>query len=360
MAKVFKAIVAILILALLGAVVYATVTSTGNGNGNVEKARIISVDEIKIPKKVDADNLFGLFFFNEDGSKTSTMAGYDKINFDPKKPTVIFIHGMQMNNGYNDYDPIPNPLGWLEAGYNFGVYFWSQFADCETPGNGKLKIWLRGNGWFYYEDDNGKRVKESEDVLEYTTSEVFVAYYLDLLKNVNYSGSSITIAGHSLGANTTIAATSYLVTLYDQGSIEKSVLPDRVVLLDAYMDAVDEEGKTVPWLNTTIGKDGIIGRARTTMKRAHEIGISTEYVKSCTFVSFLSDLATYEGMSKTLFDEMLYIDFNNDYTGLNFGDSHVASMDWWLNSISASLRYDSAVADSGVLGYTARTPLSVT
>ncbi len=360
--KVIQTIIIVAIIALLVVVLVLSCVPKQK-KSDVE---LVKLADIHIPEKLDQDNLFGLFFFDENGVPTPVKDGVDKVCYDKNKPTIIFIHGMQMNYGYHRYDPIANADGIVKAGYNFGVFFWSQLADCGMPGVGKKKIWGRTSGNFFYADENDNRVEEADDVLKYATSEVFVAYYLDFMEKAGCDGSSVTITGHSLGANTLFAVTSYMTTLYKEGLITKEFLPDRFTYLDAYMDALVDKDTYVPWLKHTIGEEGVIGLAKEAVAAARELGIATEYVKSCQLVSFLSDTLIYggvEGTSKSLFDKMLYLDFSCAFAAkanfLNmFGDEHCASMNYALRSVGEITPKDVSDPNGEALAFNLNTPIS--
>ena len=355
------------------------------------KAKLYKADELELPEKLEQDRLFGLFFYDADGVHyTRSTEDISRVNFDPNKPTAIFIHGMQ-SKGWKQFDEIYNPSGWLEAGYNFGVFLWSQVADCNLPSNGKGRIWY-GNSNFSYTayDENGKkyRMQETEDKLKYPTAMVFGAYYFDFMNKVgDYKGSSISIIGHSLGANTNIAIGSYFFTLYEQGTITKEFLPDRFVYLDAYMDSMTENKTIVPWLNEPIGEGGVIQKGIEVAQKAHSLGISCEYLKSFTMVSLLCDDPLYggtPGTCKNFFDTLTFIDMLDDETG-GFEKNHVDSMRLYLKSMSAAKNvicdyavndtlfpecyneeegrnvYDKeTIVNNGLIGWSCTTPISVT
>ena len=358
-ATIIKVILIIVMVALLALLVVTACTSNN-------KYKLIKVSDIVLPEHIDTDNnqLYGLYFYDDDHvtKKRSTDEG---VNFDPNTPTIIFIHGMQMTYGYHTYDPIDNIAGWMDGGYNYGVYLWSQLADCAVPSIGKTRIWSRNNT-FFYADENDERVEETEDLFPYSTAELFVAYYFDFMQKVGeYKGSSITIAGHSLGANTNFAIGNCMKTLYENGEIDKTYLPDRFVYLDAYMDAKDDYETIIPWLNEPIGEGGVIARAKETVTWARSVGISTEYLKSFSFVSFLSDMEMYggtEGTSKSLFDKMLYVDMNDPKNAANLARAHVNSLHWYFDAFSYGDVYDNSVTTPGVqvLGWGPRTPISIT
>lgn len=354
--NVFKKVIqTIIIVAIIALLVVGLVTACVPK----KKVELVKLADIEIPEKLDQDKLFGLFFFDENGVPSPVKNGVENVCYDKNKPTIIFIHGMQMGYGYKRYDPIANADGIVKAGYNFGVFLWSQLADCNLPGIGKQKIWGRTSGSFFYADENGNRVEEAEDVLKYATSEVFVAYYLDFMEKAGCDGSSVTITGHSLGANTLFAVTSYMTTLYKEGLITKEFLPDRFTYLDAYMDALEDKDTYVPWLQHTIGEEGVIGLAKEAVTAARELGISTEYIKSCEFISFLSDLPIYggeEGTSKSLFDKMLYLDFNTEFT--TFEGEHVASMNYALRSVGKITVKDASDPNGEALAFNLNTPIS--
>lgn len=359
--KVFATIV--LACVLMGVVVVFATSCDFFGGDSYD---LIKASDIVLPKNIDTDNkkLYGLYFYNDDYTTMKRSTETD-VNFDPEKPTIIFIHGMQMNYGYHTYDPIDNVKGWMEGGYNYGVYLWSQLADCSFPSIGKTRIWGRDNT-FFYADENDKRQEETVDKFNYSTAELFVAYYFDLMQRVgDYKGSSITIAGHSLGANTNFAIGHCMKTLYEHKKISKQYLPDRFVYLDAYMDSENDQKTIIPWLNEPIGEGGVIKRAQETVTWAHSVGIATEYLKSFTFVSYLADMEMYGGKPGTcdqLFDKVLFTDMNDPKTAAELIYAHVNSYHWYFDAFSYPDVYDNSVTASGVkvLGYGPKTPISVT
>ena len=339
----FGIVVKVVIIALLVALlsIVAALAVGCDEQPAAFKAKLYTAEELELPEKLNQESLFGLFFYDEDGVHyTRSTEDMSKVNFDPNKPTAIFIHGMQ-SSGWKKFDEIYNPSGWLAAGYNFGVFLWSQVADCGLPSKGKGRIWY-GNSNFAYSatDANGKayRAEETVDKLKYPTAMIFGAYYFDFMNRVgDYKGSSISIIGHSLGANTNIAIGSYFLTLYDQGTITKQYMPDRFVYLDAYMDAMTETKTIVPWLNEPIGEGGVIQKGVEVAKKAHALGISVEYLKSFTMVSLLCDDPMYGGTPGTcqkFFDELTFIDMLDEPTG-GFEKNHVDSMRIYLKSMSA-------------------------
>ncbi len=355
--RIFAVLGIILLIAVSVLTVFGGIAVSGKS-----KVELVKLSDIHIPENLDTDRLFGLFFFDEDGTAVPTKNGVDKVNYDPNKPTIIFVHGMQMGYGYNSYDPFVNPEGVVAEGYNFGVFIWSQLADCDLPGIGKKRIWGRNSGEFYYQDkETGERKFEQTDILTYSTAEVFVAYYLDFMEQVGCNASSITFSGHSLGANTMYAVTSYMTTLYREGLITKEFLPDRITYLDAYMDALKDEETYVAWKDMTMPEGGVIEMAKQAVDEARKLGISTEYVKSSNFVSYLCDNMSLvygggPGTCRSLFEKMLYLDYDASYQSLDPA-RHTECIIWIFNVIDREI-FDSNVEGDTDFAFNFNTPVS--
>lgn len=317
----------------------------------------VKLSDIKFPEKLDTDKLFGLFFINPDGTVTNSTEDLNKVNYDPKKPLVIFVHGMQQGYGYYRYDGFANKKGVLEAGYNYGVFIWSQPSDTDSfvPTEASGKIWGRA-GTFTYADENGKRVKEETDTIPLSIAECFLSYYMTFMERAGFFGREIIFTGHSLGANTMSAISNLMITKAKQKKLDKQYLPDRIVLFDAYWECLQDDSY-VDWLGETVGADGVFGRTIETVLAAREMGIATEYVASSA-ISKMVDIyaiARPEGSAKIstdmLFEKVTYLDA---VSALN---DHVKSFYWYLGKISEPALYDET--DKSQLAFGPNMPLSV-
>lgn len=173
--------------------------------------------------------------------------------FDPKKPTMIFIHGWQNGEVAQNRAPdfnyefsvngqevrVNSAKAWIDAGYNVGVYNWVQIAD--EPGEGwtgsipysaEAKIWTTNYQYYKrpmrYRLNDGSFINESAK----TAAELFVEKYLDAMKG--YQGDYITFGGHSLGNQMALRATALIMDKVNQNQADRAIVPDQLTLFDPY------------------------------------------------------------------------------------------------------------------------------
>ncbi len=219
---------------------------------------------------------YGIYWY-QSGSDVPVAA--DKAtNFDPTKPTVIYAHGMKADheglkcreglslkdNNYEfmvqkfHFEPYKydeefyRPL--INAGYNVGVFFWNQLADCLFTEECKFWTTTSGNGEsFGYVDENGT-YKTTQWNDERNPEHTVTYLYRDCLIKAlgkDFSGH-LQLVGHSMGGQLTLAVSQALCYSYDRGEICARYLPDRVTLLDPYLGSrlctgvVDTTGETIP------------------------------------------------------------------------------------------------------------------
>ncbi len=331
--KIFKIVLIIVVLVLIGGVSFFAVK--GFETVDVE---LVKVEDIYIPENVDDEKLFGLFFYNADGTFNRSTEPKEKVNFDPNKPTVIFFHGVQIGLGYHDNELMVNPTGWVNAGYNAASYLWSQMSDF-MPSICVDSVWSRKYVPFKYEK-NGAAVEEKNDTLNYSLAECFVAYYVDFMSQFDYKGSSIYLQGLSLGGNMLTAVNSYLLTLEKYGKIGTDLLPDRVTYFDTFLTNSNPE-LYVPWLNTVIGEGGTTKMCYLVAKELRSKGIAVEYIAS-SMVSSLGEFAVGgNDMFKKFVDETVLLNFDSTFTGaINQPAKHVAGKNWYYRIIAEGLFYD--------------------
>lgn len=344
--KVFTIILIVVFILLAGGVSFFAVS--GYKEGSVE---LVKVEDIYIPENVDEEKLFGLFFYNADGTFNRTTEAKENINFDPNKPTVIFFHGVQIGLGYHDNELMTNAKGWVAEGYNVASYFWSQMSDF-FPNVCVKSVWSREYIPFKYEKD-GVAVEENKDMLNYSLAECFVAYYVDFLSQYDYKGSFINLQGLSLGGNMLSAVNSYLLALERNGKIGKELLPDRVTYFDTYMSSSYSD-TFVPWLNSVIGENGTTKMAYLVAKELRSRGIAVEYVAS----SMVSNLGEFNSsgdkdMFKRFTDETVLLNFDCAFTGaLNQPAKHIAGKNWYHRIVSVGHFYDyTAENPEGISAY---------
>lgn len=214
---------------------------------------------------------YGLYWFKSDGSgnlQQSVKKACDYADpkcriqeigyFDPKKPTIIFIHGWQPNTvggqkrfdfcyqyqtGPDSQSPVYNTLtAWGD--YNVAVFYWNQFADEaqlispeESLVAAEAKIYTtqgsRGMEWKYLDrfgivqtcrNGDPTCVMPQEDILDLA----FDAYKQAMPADYH---QEIRIAGQSLGAQVAIQLTDKIM---QNPSLAQ---PSRLVLLDPYFSS---------------------------------------------------------------------------------------------------------------------------
>ncbi|MBO4539416.1 MAG: carboxypeptidase regulatory-like domain-containing protein [Clostridia bacterium] len=207
---------------------------------------------------------YGIYWY-QSGSDVP-VAAKDATNYDPTKPTLIYAHGMKVgheglicreglslkdNNyeymvrkhGLSSYqyeEEFYQPL--IDQGYNVGVFYWNQLADCSFTD--ECKFWTTTAGEsFGYIDENGKRqITQWNDDRnpEYTVTYLYRDCLVEALGK-DFSGH-LQLVGHSMGGQLTLAVSQALCYSYDRGDISSRYLPDRVTLIDPYIGSRACEG----------------------------------------------------------------------------------------------------------------------
>ncbi len=222
---------------------------------------------------------YGIYWY-QSGSDVPVAAN-KATNFDPTKPTLIYAHGMKMmheglkcreglslkDNNYEymvelmKFDPYKyegefyQPL--IDQGYNVGVFYWNQLADCAFTE--EIKFWVTTNNQdescmtFSYTDENGKYQNtkwHDERNPKHTVTYLYRDCIVEALGK-DFSGH-LQLVGHSMGGQLTLAVSQALCSAYDRGDISSDYLPDRVTLLDPYLGSrlcsgtVDTTGEVIP------------------------------------------------------------------------------------------------------------------
>ncbi|HET90778.1 MAG TPA: hypothetical protein ENN99_08590, partial [Chloroflexi bacterium] len=179
---------------------------------------------------------YGLYWFGLNGTNQKFAPGETNPYFDPAKPTLIFAHGWQpfISNELPDFDfdGTDTAAGWLDAGWNVGIFVWNQFSDETTgvtgawfgdgpPPQGVLdaeaKIWsangpkgMRWRDWSknpLLPPDYGYSTPPAGTP---SAGELFYQTYIAALEG--YTGT-IRITGHSLGNQMAVRLTQ----LVDEG-----------------------------------------------------------------------------------------------------------------------------------------------
>ncbi len=187
----------------------------------------------------------GIYWFGPGNVAQKHIPGIDNAFFDPDSPTVIFAHGWQngvTSRGFREtYNYLANDPrngvdvntadAWIDAGWNIGIFYWSQLADEGEVKDAEAKIWTtegrRGMRW--RQCDGSPTTAQAPQV---AVGEIFYQAYLEAM--AEYRGPNIRLVGHSLG-NQVVTRLAHLI-LQDivQGNRDPALLPQRIALLDPF------------------------------------------------------------------------------------------------------------------------------
>ncbi len=298
------------------------------------------------------------------------------------KPTIIFTHGWKPSGesrvreglslktktegalkekGFDEYKYDSEFYRYyIEKGYNVGVFYWNQLADAEgkkttVPSfSVDEKIWTSNGGknmtYITYDSPTAEKgTKTSSDDPTNPKKSVAVIFGEAIVEALgkDFSGT-LQIAGHSMGGQLTLAASEYLCLQKDKGNIGENLLPDRVTLLDPYLNAltrwkkditVDHSEKVYKYENgvdvftvefaadaaETIGKHGIPieGYAANTsmvVQNYKLMGTSPEYCEKM------------DSITKKLQNNCVWVYAAGLGLYGGFDPTHVMSVDWYFST----------------------------
>lgn len=236
-----------------------------------------------------------------DATKAENLVG----KFDPTKPTIILIHGVQFNEGRylhvtlqsdcrpseiaNNIDPNPaeyyttyfkDDNGYYEEvidltkyyrdlGYNALYFHYEGFADpihsdefsqsLNAVSQVTDAIWCNDYCVATYTEAGTGIVKETavEDTFtngKFCVAEFYVAEYLrwinavkEAFPNVDYATTNpgITTAAHSMGGVVNVASNFLLSQVAEAGYMSLKLLPERMMQMDPYVGSTDN--KKIAW-----------------------------------------------------------------------------------------------------------------
>ena len=221
--------------------------------------------------------------------------------FDPSKPIIIIIHGVQMGDGRqsNAYYWIDNGLEDDESdvggdlstffydaeknienkAWNVFYFHYEQFADAEGTGKDTAKMAaavskIVASCWTMGEDGKGAKIIEADYVddsnpgdgkwseeaaFNGSICEFFVAEYTRMMNSVTAKYSDyaenhdeIRFVAHSMGGVMTTSSVTLLTALADAGEMDVRLLPDRIALLDPYVGDYGNTNLKVAWSGKSI------------------------------------------------------------------------------------------------------------
>lgn len=205
------------------------------------------------PKVLDV----GVYWFGTNGQAERATGGKSQF-YDPKKKTIIFIDGwnglhhvrscFRMTSQVSpmakwDCDQyLADP--WIAKGWNWGIFFWDQFADEDCVYESERKIWVaprRGLTWKSHDLSTNKTTREMWHGPEQSVAEICAGTLRSAL--ATFEGASLRFVGFSVGAQLAAACAD---KIHEQSSTHPAA-PTGVVLLDPTFT-----GAVKPWSFTPI------------------------------------------------------------------------------------------------------------
>jgi hypothetical protein len=224
--------------ALVGSAAACTAEEGGGDEPDLTTDEGVSEARVPFPRETFETLDHGIYWFGTDGAYRKAAAGEPNPHFDPKKPTVIYVHGWQRGTtlalfreawNYRESGSPDLYLAdiWRDAGWNVGIMYWNQFADEPRVEHAEAKIWStlgpRKMRWMnaegVYSDGPGK-----------SAGQLFYESYRSAM--AGYQGDNVRIVGHSLGNQMAIAVTKLISDGIAANELPAGLLPKRVALLD--------------------------------------------------------------------------------------------------------------------------------
>ncbi len=296
---------------------YGTMEEVGynlDANYQPTLTSIPTLDELNLPEFIKtADSgvsRFGLQSYDKDTNSWKSFLLDSDFTFDTSLPTIIFIHGMGGNDDLRNYKEIAN------NGYNMLSFYWGTFSREDNINMPVVaeKLWFYDSNKRYADDEKNWHVDEE---FNYSVIEVMSTFYLELFRRYpNYSGSQISVLGHSYGGMMTFGFVSYITTAFKCGLISASVLPDSIFYLDPYLMPVKNTAHHIRWLGdvkNNYDEGGVMKIASNAVKDAKQLGISQIFYRSSEGVALPAKLLQPE----------LYDEIRNDCLHLNADSTYL-------------------------------------
>jgi len=218
------------------------------------------------PKVLDSH----IYWFGLD-NQVERATGNKSQFYDPTRKTIIFMDGF---NGLYHVDSchrmtskcvplarcesgstyIANP--WVEQGYNFGMFFWDQFADEDCYFAAELKVWGHkwGSGhkadeadqylnWNSYDPVSKKKETRNYHGPETSVAQICASAVRSAMPSFS-RGQSLQITGFSLGAQLAAACAD---RLYEERPPNHPAVPTLVALLEPAFTADVKPWSAMPF-----------------------------------------------------------------------------------------------------------------
>lgn len=361
--KTLTALIACISIAIIGAGLLSSFLITSDTSSKTQVLSVgekffgglkgtydhIALSDIYIPEGINR-SVFGLKVY--DGSSWHDSEVEEGNPFDYSKPTVIYTHGMGTGNG------IDRPDQWYLLGYNVCHFLWGPFAD-DMPTAGQDKVWGKGtysnqNNILTWRDSpwSSSPITYKEDVPNFSITEIYATYYLDLMEKAPYTGSEIRFYGHSLGAHLSLALTNFLIFSVENGSVSPEYLPDRVSLLDPYV-ADFTSPINCSWSQEPMSS-GSARKFYETSIKARKMGIAIEELRTSEFVGIAGSLngTTYyqDFKDNIMFTRVSTGFFLSVYPDLvtAIGMMHVIAEIWYAEMLTLPIVYEESYNSMGI------------
>jgi pimeloyl-ACP methyl ester carboxylesterase/predicted small lipoprotein YifL len=177
----------------------------------------------------------GLYWIGPNNQMQKLKAQERSRFYDPKKPTLIYVHGWQPGSVAAarpesmvrtiSGDQRDLAKGWIDQRWNVAVFYWTQIADDDLFVT-EQKIWDAGAvNWL---DQQGQR----NSLPGKSAAELFFDAYSLAMKQ--HQSGEIRIVGHSLGAQMASALSKRVVDAVGAQLLPRVALPERLILLDPF------------------------------------------------------------------------------------------------------------------------------
>lgn len=334
---------------------------------------------------------YGFYWATEGNKYHKANVGDDKDFYDNKKPTVIFIHGYQMDLGYHkretlsSYDPsyidsegsVALADYWIDQGYNVLVYYWNQLCDEEMPWDAQIKIWSEQGplGMRWRQNDGSYTDVNDESNPTKSMAELFVEEYQEIFDK--HKGEEIRIVGHSLGGMFSIATMGLIYEMYQNKDFDLDLIPVRLSLIDPYLGLgiSPDTPVQISWKEDdddfyNVKNNEINLVCKDYIKKLNEFGVAIDYY----YATIVGELGLVDSDNELDFDLSPYVALVDYYSlnhprssgsGLNVlsdllnsGDLHCEVRDYYFYSINFDSPLDSSYPNTNNTAISAATPTS--
>ncbi|MCX6110916.1 MAG: hypothetical protein NTZ90_15080 [Proteobacteria bacterium] len=207
-------------------------------------AALASPQVLNAPEHFDCSQLdYGIYWYGKGNVAQKAVPGTPNRFFDVHKPTVIYAHGWQSNSYQSrtrENFAFDNPdIGrsqhledtWIDAGWNVGIFYWTQFADEYFVQNAEYKMWtpVSNVGMRWRTCDGSYRTAGSPSN---SIADLYFQSYVQAMRG--YQGDNIRLIGHSLGSQLALRLADLVAEGVAQDILPKALLPKRVTQLDPW------------------------------------------------------------------------------------------------------------------------------